>query len=56
VDDNFELHLADFGFATIGLDEKGRLKKLNEFLGSMAYAAPEMFIGDPYSGVATDIF
>jgi serine/threonine protein kinase len=35
VDDDFDFHLADFGFATMGIDEKGRQKKLNDFLGAI---------------------
>lgn len=59
VGDDIDLHIADLGFACLGIDDKGIQKKLNDFLGnkyicilgSMAYAAPEMFLGDPYSGV-----
>ena len=54
-DDNFNLKIADFGFATLleGNDGSG---KLNTFMGTESYMAPELHLGKEYSGVAVDLF
>ena len=44
--------LADFGFA-----RKGPInEKLNEYVGSPQYAAPELISAIPYSGVKSDVW
>ena len=55
VDEFFNPKIGDFGFATEiqGKDGSG---KLNEYLGTMNYAGPEMFYHKPYNGVKADIF
>ena len=54
-DENFNLKLADFGFAvsTMGRDGSGLL---HTHLGTESYMAPEMFLKQPYSGVSVDLF
>ena len=54
-DEHFNLKIADFGFAgpTEGRDGSGLL---NTQLGTDFYAAPEIFLNEPYSGVSADIF
>jgi len=55
VDDNYNPKICDFGFGAkiMGEDDSG---KLNEFLGTANYAAPEIFLHRPYDGVKADIF
>ena len=55
VDDNFNPKICDFGFGAkiIGEDGSGRL---NEFIGTPNYAAPEIYLHRPYDGVKVDIF
>ena len=55
VDDKFNPKICDFGFGAklMGEDGSGRL---NEFLGTQNYAAPEIFLHRPYDGVKADIF
>jgi serine/threonine protein kinase len=55
VDDNFNPKICDFGFGAkiLGEDGSGRL---NEFIGTPNYAAPEIFLHRPYDGVKVDIF
>ena len=48
--DNYSLKFVDFGFGT---DQTGRL---NSFLGTPNYAAPELHLKRPYFGKAEDIF
>jgi len=50
LDENFNPKICDFGFAT---NSKG---KLNEYLGTPKYAAPEILSGIPYDGFKADIF
>ena len=50
VDNNFDLKICDFGFAT----KNDHL--LKEYLGTEKYAAPELFIKKPYDGFKADIF
>jgi len=54
-DNNFNLKIADFGFATFleGNDGSGQL---HTFMGTEAYMAPEIHLGKPYSGVSVDLF
>ena len=55
VDESFNPKICDFGFASEikGKDGSG---KLTEFLGTINYAAPEIFLHRPYNGVKADIF
>ena len=48
--DNYSLKFVDFGFGT---DQTGRL---NSFLGTPNYAAPELHLKRPYFGKSEDIF
>ena len=55
VDEFFSPKICDFGFATEikGKDGSG---KLDQFLGTLNYAAPEIFLHRPYNGIKVDIF
>ena len=55
LDEFYNPKICDFGYATEiqGKDGSG---KLNEFLGTENYAAPEIFLGSPYDGIKVDIF
>ena len=50
VDENFNPKICDFGFATFNTG------KLNEPLGTLNYAAPEILLHKPYDGFKADIF
>ena len=50
LDENYNPKICDFGFATFNTG------KLNEFLGTINYAAPEILSGTPYDGFKADIF
>jgi serine/threonine protein kinase len=54
-DANFNLKIADFGFATLlcGKDNSGQLHTI---LGTESYMAPEIHLRKPYSGEAVDLF
>ena len=53
-DDNFNLKIADFGFAAPieGKDGSGTLKTR---LGTESYMAPEIHMKKPYSGSSVDL-
>jgi len=55
LDGNSNLKLADFGFATLmqGKDGSG---KLHSQKGTLGYMAPEMHMGQTYSGEKVDLF
>ena len=55
LDANFNLKIADFGFAapTLGRDKSGQLSTQ---LGTTSYMAPEIHLGKPYSGQSVDLF
>ena len=55
LDNDFNPKICDFGFATEikGKDGSG---KLTDYLGTLNYAAPEIFLHKPYDGVKADIF
>jgi serine/threonine protein kinase len=55
LDKNYNIKLADFGFATF-LQGKNNDGKLTTPLGTMAYAAPEILMRKPYDGTKSDIF
>lgn len=54
-DANFQLKIADFGFATLfaGKDGSGQLHTI---LGTESYMAPEIHLKKPYSGPSVDLF
>ncbi len=49
-DDNFNPKICDFGFAAFND------KNLKDYLGTFNYAAPELFLKQPYDGFKVDIF
>lgn len=51
VDENLNLKVADFGFATYK-----KINKLNSYRGTMTYMAPEIKEGKTYDGRQIDIF
>merc|ERR1712100_520643 len=51
VDDNLNLKVADFGFATYK-----KINKLNSYRGTMTYMAPEIKEGKQYDGKQVDVF
>ena len=55
VNSSFNIKIADFGFATKIEGPNGNGKQ-NGFLGTPAYAAPELLLKTPYYGVCNDIF
>lgn len=55
VNSSFNIKIADFGFATKIEGPKGNGIQ-NKFLGTPAYASPELLLKTPYYGVCNDIF
>ena len=55
VDEKFNPKICDFGFAS-DLQGKDGSGLLTDYLGTMNYAAPEIFLNRPYKGVKVDIF
>ena len=55
IDEFFNPKICDFGFAS-DLKGKDGSGKLTEFLGTINYASPEIFLHRPYDGVKADIF
>lgn len=51
VNENMELKVADFGFATYK-----KIEKLRSYRGTMTYMAPEIKEGKMYDGRQIDIF
>jgi len=54
IDENFQIKLADFGFAR-SFDDNNK-EKMTTRLGTEYYIAPEMRRYDPYSGMKIDMF
>ena len=54
-DENFNLKIADFGFATLVAGNQGD-GQLYTVLGTPSYMAPEIHLRQPYSGPAVDLF
>lgn len=53
---NFNVKLADFGFATSCVDRNKKPILSETFCGSLLYAAPEILRGKPYEPKKTDIW
>lgn len=55
IDKNYNLKIADFGFSApvYGRDNSGFLQTQ---LGTRPYMAPEIHLGQPYTGIAVDLF
>ena len=55
LDDNFNLKIADFGFAELieGSNGDGIIKGK---LGTAGYMAPEIHLDEPYNGKSVDLF
>jgi len=51
VDDNLNLKIADFGFATYK-----KIDRLKSYRGTMTYMAPEIKEGKTYNGKEVDMF
>ena len=49
-DEQFNPKICDFGFAAFNEE------KLNEYIGTITHAAPEIFLHNPYDGFKADIF
>ena len=49
LDDNFNLKIADFGFAEL-LDGSNGTGMINGKLGTAGYMAPEIHLGEAYNG------
>ena len=55
VSDNFDLKIADFGFAAPAAGRDGKGYPMTE-LGTRQFMAPEIHLGRPYSGKGVDLF
>ena len=55
LDDQFNLKIADFGFAELIQGEDGT-GALSGMLGTLGYMAPEIHMNQEYSGQAVDLF
>eukprot|EP01016_Furgasonia_blochmanni_P026681 TRINITY_DN28291_c0_g1_i1.p1 TRINITY_DN28291_c0_g1~~TRINITY_DN28291_c0_g1_i1.p1 ORF type:complete len:233 (-),score=39.07 TRINITY_DN28291_c0_g1_i1:60-758(-) len=56
LDENYNLVLADFGFACFCAKEKTASSWKSEFKGTKNYMAPEILAGRPYCGSSVDMF
>lgn len=55
LDANYNLKVADFGFAAPISGRDGKSGKLHTQLGTASYMAPEIHLGKPYEGGAVDV-
>jgi len=59
IGNGYKLLLADFGFSSLlskHKNKKGMLGKLNTYLGTEAYMAPEIHLRLDYNGTSVDLF
>jgi serine/threonine protein kinase len=55
LDANYNLKVADFGFAAPTAGRDGKSGKLHTQLGTASYMAPEIHLGKAYDGPAVDV-
>ena len=53
VDRNYQIKIVDFGSSSYFKDGNDRL---DDYMGTLEYAPPEVFRGEPYSGIAAEVW
>ncbi|XP_044730283.1 testis-specific serine/threonine-protein kinase 1-like isoform X2 [Chrysoperla carnea] len=56
ITNNFNVKIADFGFARSVIDGSGKVLSSETYCGSLSYAAPEILRGQPYAPKVADIW